>query len=123
MHIQTHILSGWCIANCFRTNPRQRLFAMLAATMADVDGVGYIFRTQWYVDYHHVLTHGIAFGLPLSLILAAYSPAKIWSFLLYFGLFHLHILLDFLGSGREWHIHYFWPIITRGYCWEVGWAF
>ena len=58
MHIQTHILSGWCIA----------------------------------------------------------------SFVLFLALFHLHLLLDYYGSGPEWHIHYLWPmkamIIRNPHAWE-----
>jgi inner membrane protein len=123
MHLPTHILSGWCVANSLPTSPRQRLFAMLAATLADLDGLGYVVRTDWFVDYHHVLTHNLWFGLLLSVVLAAFSPARSASLALYFALFNLHIVFDFLGSGPEWKIAYFWPVSPHGYRWDIGWAF
>ena len=43
MHIPTHILSGWCTGNLFDFKPRERLFCMIAATAADLDGLGMIY--------------------------------------------------------------------------------
>ena len=39
MHIQSHIMSGWCAANCFPLTARERFLAMLAATLPALDGV------------------------------------------------------------------------------------
>src|SRR5437016_3393863 len=39
MHIQTHIMSGWCAASLFPLTARQRLACMIAASAADLDGL------------------------------------------------------------------------------------
>ena len=46
MHIPTHILSGWCIGNVLPLNGRERLFCMVAASVADFDGLGIIFGEE-----------------------------------------------------------------------------
>lgn len=38
MHIPTHIMSGWVIANCVPLTPRERLACMIIATVPDIDG-------------------------------------------------------------------------------------
>jgi inner membrane protein len=109
VHIQTHILSGWCIANQFNLTPRERAFSMIAATIADLDGLGILFGQQYYWQYHHKLAHNLFFGLLSSALLAAFSKQKLKTFPLYLTLFHLHLLMDYFGSGPGWHIHYLWP--------------
>jgi hypothetical protein len=111
MHVQTHILSGWCIANCFRCTPRQRLFAMIAASAADVDGISIVFGYDAYMDYHHTFGHNVFAACIVSAVLAAFTKGReISSFFLFVALFHLHFLMDYYGSGRDWHIHYIWPM-------------
>lgn len=46
MHIQTHIVSGWCAANLLDLTPRERALAMVAASAADLDGLGRAKRRQ-----------------------------------------------------------------------------
>jgi hypothetical protein len=46
MHIQTHILSGWCVANTLPCTARQRSLAMIAASAADIDGISILFGQQ-----------------------------------------------------------------------------
>ncbi|HSU65852.1 MAG TPA: hypothetical protein VLJ39_03175 [Tepidisphaeraceae bacterium] len=50
MHIPTHIMSGWCMANLVRLTARERLFTMIAATAADLDGVSRVFGQEAYWD-------------------------------------------------------------------------
>ena len=117
MHVQTHILSGWCFANCFPCTPRQRLFAMIAASAADIDGISRAFGEKAYWDYHHTFGHNVFAACIISAILAAFTRGReISSFLLFVALFHLHLLMDYYGSGRDWHIHYRWPM--KGWIWR-----
>lgn len=109
MHIQTHVLSGWCVANIFPLTPRQRLGAMIAASAADIDGVGIVFGQEAYWKYHHTLGHNLLFGLLLSLSLSVMTHGRAGIFFLFLGLFHLHLLMDFFGSGPGWPIAYLWP--------------
>ena len=109
MHFQTHVLSGWCVANLFPLSPTQRLAAMIVAAAADVDGLGILFGQETYWRFHHTFGHNVAFGLILSAVSAYRSGKRVSIFLLYISLFHLHLLMDFFGSGPGWPIVYFWP--------------
>ena len=109
MHVQTHILSGWCVANLLPLTPRQRLGAMIAASVADIDGLGILFGQEAYWRYHHTLGHNLLFGAVVSLTLALLMRGRAGVFLLYFALFQLHQLMDFFGSGPGWPNAYLWP--------------
>jgi inner membrane protein len=109
MHIPTHLMSGWCASNVLALTARERLFGMVAATAADVDGVSRLFGQEAYWDYHHVVGHNLAFALVLSGILSAFSSHRLKAFVLYLALAHLHLLLDYFGSGPGWPIEYGWP--------------
>lgn len=123
MHIPTHILSGWCVASVFSLTARERCFAMVAAAIADVDGVGYLAGEQSdaYQLFHHVLGHNVFFGLVACGILAAFSKNRIKAGLLYVGLFHLHLLLDYFGSGPGWSIYYIWPMSRMKLRTDLAW--
>jgi hypothetical protein len=110
MHVQTHILSGWCLGNLLPFTPRQRLFCMMAASLEDVDGLGILWSQEAYWALHHKLGHCIAFGLLMTAILTALSKRRyLLCFVTYLSLFHLHIFLDVLGSGENWDMYYLWP--------------
>jgi hypothetical protein len=110
MHVPTHILSGWCVANLLPLTARERLFCMVAAAAADIDGLGIVVSEELYWDYHHKLGHGIAFGLLLAGAMAAFSTRRLVAMVAYLACFHLHLVLDSFGSGPDWPIHYLWPI-------------
>lgn len=110
MYIQTHVLSGWCLGNLVHLSRRERFFCMLAASLQDIDGFGFfISRALWW-DYHHVLGHNLCFSLLLSAILAWLSHHRLKAFIVYLILAHLHLLLDYYGSGPGWGIAYLWPL-------------
>ena len=121
MHIPTHILSGWCVADLLDLTPRERLFAMIAASAPDLDGLGLIVSFDYYNKYHHVLSHNLLFGISFSVVLALFSTNRIKAFALYFGLFHLHLILDYYGSGAAWGIRYFWPFSSHDIQNQNGW--
>jgi inner membrane protein len=110
VHIPTHILSGWCLADQVKFTARERLFCMMAATLADLDGVGRIFGEEWYWRFHHRLGHNVFYAVAMAGILAWFSKHRAKAFWFYLMLAHLHLLLDYYGSGPLWHIHYFWPV-------------
>ena len=109
MHLPTHILSGWCAASLFRLSPRERLFCMIAATGADLDGISFLFGQHAYWNWHHVGGHNIFFAAAMAILLARFSTRKVKAFVLYFVLAHLHLLMDYYGSGQNWPIYYLWP--------------
>lgn len=115
MHIQTHVMSGWCVGNLFGLTARERFFAMAAASAADVDGLGILVSYDAYTAFHHVLGHNLLFGVGLLAVLTTFSTHRLKVFWLYLALFHLHLVMDYFGSGPGWGIAYFWPFST----WEI----
>lgn len=110
MHIQTHLMSGWCVANVVELTPRERTLAMLAASLADIDGLGLLIRQDLYEEYHHVLAHNLWFALMIAATLTVFSTHRIKAFVMFLVLAHLHLILDYLGSGPGWTIPYLWPM-------------
>jgi len=82
---------------------------MVAATVPDLDGLGIVISERYYAWYHHVLGHNLTFAVIVSFILTIFSTHRLRAFLAYFALFHLHLLMDYYGSGPEWGISYWWP--------------
>ena len=123
MHIPTHILSGWCLTNALplRTK-RERLLCMIAASVEDIDGLGIVFGEEAYWSLHHKLGHNVFFGLLVAGTLAAISSRKALPFVAYLACFHLHLLMDYFGSGVGWAIYYLWPISQRGWKTDAAWA-
>lgn len=113
MHVQTHLMSGWCVADWFEFTPRERFCCMLAASLADLDGLGIFFGREAYWNYHHKLGHNLPFALLLSLTLTGVAVHRIKAFLVFVALAHLHLLLDYFGSGPGWPIYYLWPFSQR----------
>lgn len=118
MHIPTHILSGWIVGNALPFTARERLFCMLAASLADLDGIGFFFGEEAYWLLHHKAGHNVFFGALLAGGFAAFSSRKAIAFAAYLFCFHLHLLMDYYGSGPGWAIHYLWPLDPRG--WKTG---
>jgi len=121
MHIPTHILSGWCVANYFELSPRERFWCMAAASVSDVDGLGILFGEEAYWDYHHVVGHNLLFATVFSILFALFSTHRLKVLLLCLALFHLHFVLDFFGSGPQWEIVYLWPFSRWGAETEHAW--
>jgi inner membrane protein len=95
---------------------------MIAASIADLDGLGILLSQQYYWDYHHKLGHNLFFRLIASIILALCCTQRFKTFVVCLSLFHLHLLMDYWGSGPDWHIHYLWPmanlILKNPHSWE-----
>lgn len=123
MHVPTHIMSGWCGANLFRFSPTERLLCMIAATVPDLDGLSRIFGENAYWDWHHKLTHNLLSALVVAAVAAVFARRRIACALVCFGLFHLHLAMDLVGSGPGWPIHYLWPYDSMGiesrHVWEL----
>jgi len=97
---------------------------MIAASAADLDGLGILFGQEAYWRYHHVLGHNLFFGVFLSLSLTILARGRAGVFLLFLGLFLLHLAMDFFGSGPGWPISYLWPVSSHP--WDNrrwSWAF
>lgn len=122
MHVQTHIMSGWCVGNWLSLTPRQRLCCMIATSIADLDGLSLLLGQEAYWNWHHKLGHNLAFAVLVSAVLAAWSASRFFGFIVYLAFAHLHLLLDYFGSGPGWPLYYLWPFssdfIVNGNAWE-----
>ena len=123
MHIQTHLMSGWCTANLLPLRPRERLFSMIAAVASDVDGIGRFVSENAYQDYHHLIGHNLAFSVVVAGALATFATRRRLTFVACLALVHLHLLMDYFGSGPGWGIPYFWPFDKHLYTTSHAWAF
>jgi inner membrane protein len=136
----THALAGWLVANAAVLDRRDRWIVTAASVAPDVDGLGLVVDfathsgsspTQWFAEYHHVLTHNLLFALLVggaSLVLAKRRGVTVFLVLL---VFHLHLLGDLVGArgpapeGYQWPILYLWPVSdavawTWGGQWELN---
>jgi len=125
MHIPTHILSGWVVANAVPSlTPRERALAMAAASLPDLDGLGFLVSRDAYETYHHILGHNLFAGVALSGALFAFTTnRKPLTALLFLGLFHLHLVMDSFGSGMDWGIAYRWPVVRDEWMNPWRWPF
>lgn len=122
MHIQTHILSGWCIGNFLPLTPRERLLCMVAASIQDIDGLGILYSEELYWDLHHKLGHCLLFGgitaAVCGLIARRWRMAAVA-----LVLFHVHLVLDYYGSGPGWGLYYYWPFNEHEWVNRDAWPF
>lgn len=113
MHVPTHIMSGWVIANCVPLTPRERLACMIISTAPDLDGLGILFGRDAYDRWHHVACHGLPFGLLATIVLVMIFSQGTLRRLAVAGVllicFHAHLLMDYYGSGPGWPIVYWFP--------------
>jgi inner membrane protein len=126
VHIPTHILSGWCGGNLVpRFTARERVFCMVAGAAADVDGLGRVVSEGLYWEYHHRLGHNVFFAAVLAGVLAACSTRgrRGIAFAAYLALAHVHLVLDYFGSGPGWPLHYFWAASDLGIVNPRAWPF
>jgi inner membrane protein len=126
MQIPTHVLSGWCVGGSLPLTAKERLGCMLAASLADLDGICIVAGWEVYTRWHHVLGHNVFYGMVLAAgcSLLAEPGRRVWLSLLYLALFHLHLLMDYWGSGPGWGIAYLWPVRedywVNSDCWEFS---
>ena len=136
MHIVTHLLVGWTVANHVTEKPRDRALITWCSVIPDLDGLGLpidwlgrAFGYEWsfYEQFHRVALHGLP-SAPLVAVLVALLAdeklrATIWAFVSY----HLHLLGDIAGSRGSnpediWPIHYLEPVSSAvTFSWVGQW--
>jgi hypothetical protein len=78
--------------------------------------------TQWFAEYHHVLTHNLLFALLVASATLLLAKRRSLTVFLVLFVFHLHLLGDIVGArgpapeGYQWPILYLWPI-SGGVVW------
>lgn len=123
MHVVTHLLIGWTVAEHTTKSPRDRALIAWASVVPDLDGLGLIVdavvhqfggAVQWYDRFHHLLLHGLPGAVLCTALFVCFASERLRAACLIFLSYHLHLLGDFLGSrgGTEsaiWPIHYLSP--------------
>lgn len=123
MHIQTHLLSGWVLANALPLTPRDRALCMAAAVVPDLDGLGILISQDLYWGLHHKLGHNVFFFAAIALMCAAAGHRRWWVLGATFALGWLHFGMDYLGSGPGWGLWPLWPMSDAEVKWQGAWPF
>ena len=124
MHIQTHILSGWVVANVLPLGPRERFLCLAVAAIPDLDGLGILVSQDLYWDLHHKLGHNVFFFGVIAMAAALLASKRRLAVLVAcFALGWLHFALDYLGSGPGWGLFPLWPVSDVEVKWEGAWPF
>ena len=135
MHVVTHLLAGWALAEQTPLERRDKALVAWASVAPDVDGVG--LPVDWalraaggssdlYETYHHVAAHGVVAAILVSALCAPFLQRKALGLALVFFSYHLHLLLDLAGSGGGtpgdiWPIRYLYPFSAHELAWSGQW--
>lgn len=132
MTLPVHFLASWVVANCGGSCRRDRAIITLAGLSPDMDGFGWgvdwigeRFGYSWdvYGRFHHVLFHNVLFAAAVVVAAFLLGVKRRITALLAFIAFHLHLLMDVLGSrgpdGDQWEIPYLLPFSD---VWQWTWS-
>lgn len=120
MHIPTHLMLSWVVGHRLKDRSDRRAVAW-AGVAADLDGLSILAGVDAYGRWHHALTHGLVAGVLIGLLASCRAKDRLHVWWLSLGAFHLHLLCDWLGSGIDWPIQYFWPFNDTFYHTPYGW--
>lgn len=128
MNPVTHLLAGWIIADEFKLKGRDRALVAWSCVVPDLDGIGYVIdfasnafgrpETTYYEFYHHDWGHGLPAALLLIIIVIFLAEEKRKTTMLAFLTFHLHLLMDLIGSRGSnpidiWPVYYLSPLSEK----------
>jgi inner membrane protein len=122
VHLPTHLMLSWLIAHPL-PQQRDRRLVSWAGLAPDVDGFSIVAGMQAYGEWHHVVSHGLIAGVATVAVCTALASDRVRVACLCLVTFHFHLLCDWLGSGYEWPIVYFWPMNQVAYYTPYGWPF
>jgi inner membrane protein len=120
MQVPIHLAISWLIGHRLAERRDRRLVAW-AGVAPDFDALSALAGVAAYSEYHHVLAHGIVAAVAGTALWTALARQRLKVMVLSLAAFHLHLLCDLLGSGRDWTIAYFWPFSRHEYAPPYGW--
>jgi inner membrane protein len=124
MHVVTHLLVGWTLAEHTVKVRRDKALVAWASVVPDADGIGLPvdwvcralgYETAFYEQFHRVALHGLPGAVFITFLFVLLARERLraapWIFISY----HLHLLGDVLGSRGSgpmdiWPIHYLSPL-------------
>jgi membrane-bound metal-dependent hydrolase YbcI (DUF457 family) len=135
VHLPTHALVSWLVAESAPLSPRQRALVLAAGLLPDLDALTLLGGVEAYQRWHRVVLHNGLAALICAGLFAALgargaqpggrAPALATALLVVVS-FHLHLLGDLLGSagpdGSIWPIPYLVPFSAREFAWSGQWG-
>lgn len=135
MHVVTHLLAGWGLAEQTKLERRDKAFVAWASVAPDLDGFGLLIdwparalghHSSLYEQFHHVVGHGLAAAVVVTLLCLPFLKRGMLAGPLVFLSFHLHLLFDLAGSGGStpgdvWPMHYWHPFSDALVAWDGQW--
>jgi hypothetical protein len=120
VHIPIHLAISWLIGQGLPER-RDRRLVTWSGVVPDLDTLSILAGPAAYSEYHHVLTHGIIAAVVTTVACMALARRRLKVLLLSLLAFHVHLICDLLGSGRDWTIVYFYPFSRHEYLTPYGW--
>ncbi len=121
MHPQSHFVLSW-LTGCQLSHWRDRALVAWSGIAPDLDGLTVLAGEDAYGRWHHTLTHGACAAVMVALAAAWIARHRVRVFWLSLIAFHLHLVCDLLGSGREWGIRYLYPFHDYEITSSIGWS-
>lgn len=120
MHVPTHLAISWLVGHRLRERRDRRLVAW-AGVVPDLDALSLLAGAQSFSKYHHNITHGIVGAVVTTILFTAFARDKLKVALLALATYHLHLVCDLIGAGRDWPIVYLAPFNNYEYFSPYGW--
>ena len=120
MQVPIHLAVSWLIGHRLPER-RDRRLVTWAGVVPDLDALSLLGGAGAYSEYHHVLTHGVVAAVAVTALCTAFARQRTKVLLLSLLAFHVHLLCDWLGSGRDWPLVYFYPFSRHEYFTPYGW--
>jgi len=120
MQVPTHLAISWLIGYRLRER-RDRCLVTWSGVVPDLDALSLLGGTAAYSEYHHVLTHNLVAAIAVAATSTAFARQRWKVLLLSLLAFHVYLICDLLGSGRDWPIVYFYPFTRHEFLTPYGW--
>ncbi len=120
MQVSIHLAISWLIGHRLPER-RDRRLVTWAGVLPDLDALSLLGGAGTYSEYHHVVTHGVVAAVVVTAACTALARQRARVLLLSFLAFHVHLVCDLLGSGRDWPIVYFYPFSRHEFYTPYGW--
>lgn len=127
MHLPTHALLGWLLAESVPSlERRDRALVCLAGVAPDLDALTALGGTEAYQTWHHVILHNVTAAVGYAILAGVLARRRALVGAMALVGFHLHLLCDYVGSagpfGSKWSIPYFVPFDRTDYYCSFQWG-
>ena len=120
LHPPVHLAISWLTGHGLAERRDRRLVAW-SGVVPDLDALSLLGGVAAYSQYHHVLTHGVMAAVVGTALWTALARQRLKVFFGSLAAFHLHLICDLLGSGRDWPIVYWFPFSRHEFMTPYGW--